>query len=221
MAIQASKICKIWILLNPSMCYSGCFWDTGRYFTTFWMFLQSFLKDSVVIFYCFLTEIFLPLLPAAFPPFYIVILESQGTIDSSVLLPGYQSLFCARHPESWAFPCFSYFPSFDVVSLKAHGWLSILRRARSSKPLMIQFFGCPSSLSFFPKWAESISVGLKVFAATSLFISSHSGFSRYRSPASWMVTLKLLAFLAASGAREGYFPPSFLVFLLAFSCELS
>ena len=59
------------------------------------------------------------------PPFYSVILGSRGTINSPILLPGHQSPFCAHHPEGWAFPCFSYFPPFGAVSLKAHGWLSI------------------------------------------------------------------------------------------------
>ena len=60
------------------------------------------------------------LLPVAFPPFYSVMLGSRGTIDSPVLLPGYQSPFCAHHPEGWVFLCFSYFPPFGAVSSKAH-----------------------------------------------------------------------------------------------------
>ena len=73
-------------------------------------------------FYCSLKNS--SLLLASFRPFYSVILGSRETIDSPILLPGYQSPFCAHHPEGWAFPCFSYFPPFGAVSLKAHGWLS-------------------------------------------------------------------------------------------------
>ena len=163
---------------------------------------------------------------AAFPPFYSVILKSQGTIDSPVLLPGHQSLFCAYHPEGWAFPYFSYFPPFDAVSLKAHGWLSIPGCTHSSKPLMIQFFWSFFFFVIFPKWAESISAGSKVFAATSLFISSHSSSPRYRSLALWMVTLRSLHFLLPLVPRKDVPPPPFVscvsfgVFLWAVSILL-
>ena len=120
MAIQASKTCKIWTLLNPSMCYTGCFWDTGRYFIIFPWIWQSSLNGSLSRFFIACSKI-PPFLPAAFPPFYSVILGSWGTIDSPILLPRYQSPFCAHHPEGWVFLCFSYFPPFGAVSSKAHG----------------------------------------------------------------------------------------------------
>ena len=69
---------------------------------------QNFFNDSVVIFYCFLHN-YSSSLPAAFPPFYSIILESRGTIDSPVLPPGYQSPFCAHRLEGWAFPISHFF----------------------------------------------------------------------------------------------------------------
>ena len=109
----------------------------------------------------------------AFSHFYSVILESRGTIDSPVLLPGYRSSFCAHRPEGWAFPCFSFFLPFDVVSSKAHGWLfySEVRLFLMSHSLWFNFW--PSFLFFiFPEWVESNSTGYKVFCCYFLFYSS-------------------------------------------------
>ena len=47
----------------------------------------------------FFSMIFLLCFSIAFSPFYSVILESRGTIDSPVLLHGYQSPFCAHRLE--------------------------------------------------------------------------------------------------------------------------
>ena len=153
MVIQTYKTYKVWILLNPSMCYSGCFWDTKRYS----LFSLSFLTEFFSKWFCCSSSI-------AFSPFYRVNLGSRLTIDSPVLLPVYQSLFCAHRPEGWAFRCFSFFLPFDVVSSKAHGWLfySEVCLFLMSRSLWFNFW---SSFPFviFPEWAESNSVGLKVF----------------------------------------------------------
>ena len=158
----------------------------------------------------------------AFSHFYSVILESRGTIDFPVLLPGYQSLFCAHHPEGWAFPYFWFFLPFDAVSLKAHGWLFYSGVCLFFMSPSIWFNFWPSSLFvIFPKWAESNSTGSKVFTATSFFISPCSGSLRYRSFALWEVTLGFLLFLAGSLVPEkDVFALCFLCFLV-FSFELS
>ena len=151
----------------------------------------------------FLTEFFSKWLcyffSITFSPFYGVILESQGTIDSPILLPGYQSLFCAHRPEDWAFPCFSFFLPFDSVSSKAHGWLfySEVCLFFMSPSLWFNFWSS-SFFVIFLEWAESNSVGSKVFAATSFFIAPCSDSPRYRSFAPWEITLGFLLFLAGS-----------------------
>ena len=74
------------------------------------------LGDISLLSLSFLTKFFSMILllcfSIAFSHFYSVILESRGTIDSPVLLPGYQSPFCAHCLEGWAFPCFSFFLPF-------------------------------------------------------------------------------------------------------------
>ena len=75
MAIQASKTCKVWIFLNLSMCYSGCFWDTGRWFTNF---SEFFWIEISQWFYCN----FCCLLHDPSLLFIVLFLGSRGTIDS-------------------------------------------------------------------------------------------------------------------------------------------
>ena len=110
----------------------------------------------------------------AFSPFYRVNLGSQGTIDSPVLLPVYQSLFCAHRPEGWAFRCFSFFLPFDVVSSKAMVDFSIPECAWCHVP-----YG-------------------STFGRPSFFTAPCSGSPRYHSFALWEVTLGFLLFLAGS-----------------------
>ena len=158
----------------------------------------------------------------AFSHFYSVILESRGTIDFPVLLPRYQSLFCAHHPEGWAFPYFWFFLPFDAVSLKAHGWLLYSGVCLFFMSPCIWFNFWPSSLFvIFPKWAESNSTGSKVFAATSFFIALYSSSPRYRSFALWEVTLGFLLFLARSLVPEKHVSALCFLCFLAFSFELS
>ena len=159
----------------------------------------------------------------AFSHFYSVILESRGTIDFPVLLPGYQSLFCAHHPEGWAFPYFWFFLPFDAVSLKAHGWLFYSGVCLFFMSPSIWFNFWPSSLFvIFPKWAESNFTGSKVFCCYFLFYSSSfwfpevpflcimRGYSRLSPFSCWI-----------SDTWEGCICPLFLVFFLVFSFELS
>ena len=107
----------------------------------------------------------------AFSPFYSVNLKSRGTIDSLVLLPVYQSLFCARRPEGRAFPCFSFFLSFDVVSSKVMVDFSIPEYAWCHVPYD-STFGRPSLFVIFPEWAESNSASSKIFCCYFLFYIS-------------------------------------------------
>ena len=133
------------------------------------------LGDISLLSLSFLTEFFSMILllcfSIVFSHFYSVILESRGTIDSLVLLPGYRSSFCAHRSESWAFPCFSFFLPFDVVSSKAHGWLFY---SEVCLFLMSRWFNFwPSFLFFiFPEWVESNSAGSKVFCCYFHFYSS-------------------------------------------------
>ena len=116
----------------------------------------------------------------AFPPFYSVNLESRGTIDSPVLLSMYQSLLCAHHPEGRAFPCFSFFLPFNIVSLKAMVDFCIPECAWCHVPYDSPF-GRPSFLSF--SWVSGIQ--LCWFESSLLllpfFIAPCSSSSRYRS----------------------------------------
>ena len=107
----------------------------------------------------------------AFSPFYSVNLKSRGTIDSPVLLPVYQSLFCAHRPEGRAFPYFSFFLPFDVVSSKAMADFSILECAWCHVPYD-STFGHPSLFFIFPEWAESNSASSKIFCCYYLFYIS-------------------------------------------------
>ena len=158
-----------------------------------------------------------------FSPFYSVILESRGTINSPVLLPEYQSPFCAHRPEGWAFPCFSFFLPFNAVSSKAHDWLfySEVRLFLMSRSLWFNFW--PSFLFvIFPEWAESNSAGSKVFYCYYFFYSSLfwfpevlflcivRGYSRLSPFSCWI-----------SGTWKGRICPLFLVFFWVFSFELS
>ena len=61
MAIPAFKTCKVWIILNPCICYSDCFWDTGRcslLSLSFSFFDRIFLKMIMLFFFYY----FLPFL---------------------------------------------------------------------------------------------------------------------------------------------------------------
>ena len=132
----------------------------------------------------FLTEFFLMILllcfSITFSPFYSVILESRGTINSPVLLPEYQSPFCAHRPEGWAFPCFSFFIPFDAISLKAMANFSIPKCACSHVPYG-STFARSSFLSFFLSGRNPTLLVRKFFTATSFFIAPCSSSPRYRS----------------------------------------
>ena len=141
------------------------------------MAISGISGDISLLSLSFLTEFFSMILllcfSIAFSPFYSVILEFWGTIDSFVLLPGYQSPFCAHRAKGRAFPCFSFFLPFDAVSSKAHGWLfySRVRLFLMSRSLWFNFW--PSFLFvIFPEWVESNSTGSVVFCCYFLFYSS-------------------------------------------------
>ena len=202
MAIQASKTCKVWIQVCAIVAVSGILGDILYFLLVF--FDKVFLK-----WFCCFSSI-------AFSPFYRVNLGSQGTIDSPVLLPVYQSLFCAHRPEGWAFRCFSFFLPFDVVSSKAMVEFSIPKCAWCHVPYG-STFGRPSFFVIFPEWAESNSVSSKVFCYYFLFYSSLfwfpkvpflcivRGYSRLSPFSCWI-----------SDTWEGRICPLFLVFLGVF-----
>ena len=48
-------------LLNPSMCYSGCFWDTGRYSLLSLSFLTKFFSNDSVVLFLLLSPLFIVL----------------------------------------------------------------------------------------------------------------------------------------------------------------
>ena len=107
------RLCKVLIPLNPSMFYSGCFWDIGRYFPTFFEFLTEFSQWFCCDFlllnapWCWLLL-----------PFYNVILGFEVPLILPHWLPRYQSPCYASHSDGWFFPCFSLFSFFCAVSLK-------------------------------------------------------------------------------------------------------
>ena len=154
----------------------------------------------------------------SFPLFHSVILESRGTIDSPILLPRYQSPFCAHRLKGWAFPCFSFFlqkPMADFSIPKcACFWCHIPYGST---------FGRPSFLSFFLSGQNPTLLVRKFFCYYFLFYSSLfwfpevpflcivRGYSRLSPFSCWI-----------SGTWEGHICPLFLVFFfLAFSFELS
>ena len=159
----------------------------------------------------------------AFPPFYSVNLESRGTIDSLVLFPVYQSLLCVHHPEGRAFPCFSFFSSFWCCFFESP-WLTFLFWSTLVFVVTFLWFNFWPSFLFviFPEWAESNSVGSKVFCCYFLFYSSLlwfpevlflcivRGYSRLSPFSCWI-----------SDTWEGRICHLFLVFFLALSFKLS
>ena len=139
--------------------------------------VSGILGDISLLSLSFLTEFFSMILllcfSIAFSPFYSVLLESQGTIDSPILLPGYQNPFCAHHLEGWAFPYFSFFLPFDAVSLKAHGLLFYSECACFWCHVPYDStFGRPSSLSFFLSGRNPTLLVRKFFCYYFLFYSS-------------------------------------------------
>ena len=101
--LRLAKFESFWIQVCAIVAVSGIPRDISLYSLEFdRVFLMIFYRDFLL-----LSQKIPLLLLVAFPPFYSVILRSQGTIDSPPLLLGYQSPFCAHHPEGWAFPCFS------------------------------------------------------------------------------------------------------------------
>ena len=215
MAIQASKTCKGWIFLNPSMCYSGCFWDTGRWFTNFSEFFSTELSQW---FYCN----FSCLLHDPSPLFIVLFLRSRGAIDSPILTLGYQSPFCAHRPEGWVFLISHFFSSFWCCFLESP-WLSIYFGVHLFLMSRFSWFSFwPSFLFiFFLKWAESHPAGLKVLCCYSPFYSPLFWFPEYCPLALWEVTPGFLLFLAGSLVLEK--DVSILCFLCSFgfSFELS
>ena len=158
------------------MFFNGCFWETGRYFPTFFELLTEFYQQ----FCCDFLLLNPPSMLATFP-FYSFILGFRVPLIPSLWLPRYQSPYYASHSDSWFFLCFSYFSSFSPVFPKATCWLSIpgCPWRANLHPLFFQGF-LPFRLSFlvvllvviFLKWAESIPARLKVFPATSFYSSS-------------------------------------------------
>ena len=155
------------------------------------------------------SQSFSPLLPAAFSPFYSVILESRGTIDSPVLPPGYQSKFCTHRPEGWAF-LVSHFFFLLVLFLRKPMVDYLFRSALVSDVtfLMVQL------LAVLPLCLFSQVGGIPLYWFESFLLLLYSGSPRYRSFALWEVTLGFLLFF--SGTWEGRIYPLFLVFFWLF-----
>ena len=151
-------------------------------FESFWiqvcaiMAVSGIPGDISLLSLSFLTKFFSIILllyfSIAFSPFYIVLLESQGIIDSPILLPGYESPFCAHRLEGWAFSYFPFFLPFDAVSLKAHGLLFYSKCACFLCHVPYDStFGRPSSLSFFLSGQNPILLVRKFFCYYFLFYS--------------------------------------------------
>ena len=138
----------------------------GSNFTNFTEFSsrQNFLNDSVVNFCppCFF---------AILPPLFIVLFWSlRGTIDSTVLPPGYQSLCCAHRPEdsvSLFFILSFLLVLFICKFMAVYLFRSTLRSRSSRSSFSSSFF-----FIVFLKWAESHSASLKVFRCYAHFYTS-------------------------------------------------
>ena len=138
---------------------------------------------------------------AAFP-FYSVIPRARGPIDSPPLLPWVPEPVLCPSLRRLSLSLFLIISSFwcrffESPWLTFYSEVCLFLISHSSKPLTPFWFSFWPSFLFviFPKWAESIFVGLKVFPATSFFIAPYSGSLRYHSLASWVVTLGFLLFL--------------------------
>ena len=175
--------CKVWILLNPSVFSSGCFWDTGWYFPLFSYFLWILIEFSQW-FYSNLLLLNVPSLLAA-SPFYNVILGFQGTTDSPHLLSWVPEPMLCQQPW-WLIPflfliIFSFWCLFPKslqltfhfrVSLKS--WPLVLLPSRSLTPFQTQLLAA-LPLVIFPKWADSFLLGWKSSQLLP-FVVLHSGF---------------------------------------------
>ena len=135
MAIQASKTCKVWILLNPSMCYSGYFWDTGRRSSVFLKFYRVLMT---LLWYSSYWKI--PPLQHGFSLPFIVCFYGSRVLVISLFCPS--ELVLWQFLRAGLFPFFSWFSSFSTVSLKVTCWLSIPGRpwATSLQSLFLQDF---------------------------------------------------------------------------------
>ena len=102
------------------------------------------------------------------PLFILLCLGSQGTIDSPVLPPGYQSPFYAHRLEGWVFPVSHFFSSFWCCFLESP-WLTIYFRVHWFLMSRSSWFSFWLSFLFifFLKRAESHSVGSKVLCCYS------------------------------------------------------
>ena len=157
------------------MFYSGCFWDTGWYFPTFFEFLIVFSQW----FCCNLLLLNAPSMLAT-SPFYSVILELRGTTDFPPWLPWVLepllcqplwqlllSLFLIVFFFWCCFPKSLLLTFYSGVSLEA-GLKFNLSSFKASKPYLFRLsFWLSFLFVIFPKWAESISARVKVFPATS------------------------------------------------------
>ena len=150
MAIQASKTCKVWILLNPSMCYSDCFWDTGRQIYAIVavsgiprdvpLFFLDFTEFSWLYYDILPTENLLPLQHGFSLPFIACLLGLHGTSNFSLLPLRARAVTVAQGLVSSLFS--SWFSSFNTVPLKVTCWLSIPGRpwATNLQSLFLQDF---------------------------------------------------------------------------------
>ena len=190
MALQSSKTCKVWILLNPSMFYSGCLRVPSSIFLSFATLFESLIEFSQW-FYSNSLLLNAPSLLAA-SPFYSVILGFRCTIDSSHLLSWVpEPMLCQQ--LRWLIPSllliiFFFWCFFSKnllltfrsgVSLESWPLISLPSRLQNLTFFRLCFLDV-FPFVIFPKWANSIPARLKVFPATSFHGSSFLDSLRYQ-----------------------------------------
>ena len=159
MALQASKTCKVWIPLNPSMGSLVVVLSiSDSVFPPFSLFLNSNRVFSSIFtsiecgWISFnIGRLFFYSDTLRFPRYHWFPIYSLG----------YQNLCCVSNIGGWSFPHCSLFSSFEVLSSKASSWLSrsggprrltfVLTLSRTSRfHLFRPTFWLLSLLSFFP-----------------------------------------------------------------------
>lgn len=202
MAIQASKTCKVWILLNPSMCYSGCFWDTGRHSSVF----LKFYRVLMTLLWYSSYWIILPLQHGFSLPFIACFLGLWGTSDFSLLPLRARAVSFSYGLVSSLF--FSWFSSFIAVSLKVICWLSIPGRPQQLAFNLSSFkfshfselaVGVISLLSLFPNSWNLLLLGWKFSSSCFYVWFSHSWFLVVQLLCSWMFALYFLILCCTTG----------------------
>ena len=168
--LRLAKFESLWIQVCSIVAVFGILGDISLLSLSFW---QSFLSDSVVIYYCWM-----PFSILAVFPFYSVILGFWGSTNSSLLLPWVPEPVLWQSLRGLVLSLFLIIFSFwcclfESPLLTFHSEVSL-----GSWPQLLGFLPFQTQLLvvllliIFLRWAESIPTRLKVFPTTFPYSSS-------------------------------------------------